>query len=1005
MILLLLSSILTPHDEILVLEPGRSEYPLIYPLVVEGTFKMDSIDAAYEIRDGALYLEAPPAETLIVNARYVSLVDTALAPVGIHEPTTQTRFLSDSVSRRPPVQTREALEVHGSKTFSISVNEKGVSDLDQGLSVDVSGQLSGVDVQACITDEEGTFVSEGTTERIEEFDRIAISLSQDQWKLSMGDLDLAHPLPSYGTIERRLQGATGEVSFNRFKTAGAFGIDGSKQGREVLKTEDGKQGPYFIGSRESNQPVIPGSERVYLDGRLMERGIKKDYVIDYSTGEITFTNYRRIDAMSRLEADYNYSGTDYSSNNELAGFNTGPFEGLFYREADSRTHLFHSWSQEQQAVLDTAKGGEAVLAGGRYVGENKGSYVIEDGHYVWAGPGAGSYEVSFRRVEAGGDYVLDPDSGFFRYIGPDAGDYLAEILTSLPSREEAVFLSLDEDIGALNLSLSGIGSRRTPNLYNESYTLFGHAHRIETGIETEHIQVELDHRLQTPEVWIPSDGDDADAADRWNRDSLPPGFNEQNIGVTVIPVESLTLVAQGGHLWTQEHEFRAGMTSTAPFFDLSANWLKERQRAQANLYPRIGIFIPLAGLGFDNRMDTINTRNIEPMLGIRAHPMNELTLESKASRRIDQRKNTDWEDTLYYDRLGIGGDWGGEKLSLSANTGIERISYLDTLVGGGWQAFYADLYTDYTPSSRIRLYADLSQHTTRSTSEIVEYVPVEPGTGDYSRDPETGEYIPDEHGNYKKTVRTEEGITPEIERSANLGANLSFDLARLWGAVAYQESPASNSLIASGRITLLPRETILNIILEPNYRNQRFPSWGWTDETLEGWGSRVEIRSRVHPDYLVRIEGSYDAENRHRGQQPLRSRKETAVSLSPIIDLGLKIEPEIGFGTLTAEEPLYYPDLGWIVIRRVWAGADLQKRFGELKLTAGALLTQRQPNVANLPYLISRDDPPGLHPSWTAGAERSMGKGLSIRLEYEGNLYPDERGLENEFELSAGMYF
>ncbi|MEA3312168.1 MAG: hypothetical protein U9Q76_08125, partial [candidate division WOR-3 bacterium] len=189
------------------------------------------------------------------------------------------------------------------------------------------------------------------------------------------------------------------------------------------------------------------------------------------------------------------------------------------------------------------------------------------------------------------------------------------------------------------------------------------------------------------------------------------------------------------------------------------------------------------------------------------------------------------------------------------------------------------------------------------------------------------------------------------------------------------------------------------------YRNQRFPSWGGTDETLAGWGSRVEIRSRVHPDYLVRIEGSYDSENRHRGQQPLRSRKETAVSLSPIIDLGLKIEPEIGFGTLTAEEPLYYPELGEIIIRRAWVGTNLEKRVRELKLTAGALLTQRQPNVAVLPYLISRDDPAGLHTSWTAGAEQSLAKGLSMRLEYKGSLYPDERGLENSFELSAGMYF
>lgn len=509
-------------------------------------------------------------------------------------------------------------------------------------------------------------------------------------------------------------------------------------------------------------------------------------------------------------------------------------------------------------------------------------------------------------------------------------------------------------------------------------------------------------------MWIPSDGDDAEAADRWNRDSLPTGYNEQSVGVTLTPTESLSLGIEAGHLWTQTHEFRAGLTSGGSFFDLSADWLKERQRADANLYPRIWIFTPLAGLGFENYLDTVNTRNIEPLAGLMVSPINELTLKTTVSRRIDQRKDEAWEDTLYYDRLGVGGDWEGEKLSSSVNTGIERISYLDTLAGEGeegWQAFYADIYTNYTPSSRIRLYADLAQHTIRTSSQIVEYLPVEPGTGDYSRDPETGEYIPEENGNYKRVVRIEEGAAAEIERNANLGTDLSFDIVRLWSALSFQESPISSSLLASGRIILLPSEPILNLIVEPGYRSQRFPSWGGIDETLEGWGSRVEIRSRVHPDYLVRLEGSYDSEERYRGQQPLRSRQEIATSLSPVIDLWLRIEPQIGFGTLTAEEPLYYPDLDQIVIRRVWAGTDLEKRVGKLKLTAGVLLTQRQPNVADLPYLIARDDPPGLHPSWTAGAERSIGKGLSLRAEYEGNLYPDERGLTNSFELSAAMYF
>jgi hypothetical protein len=1006
---------------VLILEPGRIAYPLIYPHVVDGTLELDSLDSGYGMERGTLYLDSPPAETLIVQARYMSLQDSAIVPVRIHDQTTETRFASDSSARELRVlrelgvlrvQTGQTLNVHGSKTFSVSVNDRGVSDVDQGLSVNVSGKLSNVDVEAYLTDEEGTFIPEGTTERIEEFDRIAIGLSQEQWKLNMGDLNLSHPLQGYGVIERRLQGATGKLEFEKFGAAAAFGIDGTKNAHEVLATADGKQGPYYIGDRNSQQPVIPESERVYLDGVLMESGRDADYVIDYSTGEITFTNYRRIEATSRLEVDYTYAGADYRSDNELAGFSAGPFEAAFYREADSRTHLFHTWSAQQQAILDTLAEGEAILPGGRWVDENQGGYTMEDDHYVWTGYAAGDYEVSFRKVENGaGDYVLDPDSGFFRYVGADSGDYSAEILTTLPARNEALFLSANETLGALDIALSAIGSRTTPNLYNRPNMLLGHAHRLQAGIEGQRLALALGHRLQTPAVWIPSDGDDAGAADRWNCDSLPTAYNEQSLEVSAIPIDSLNLGVEGGHLWTLQHAFRAGLTSSAPFFNLRADWLEHRQRAALDAYPRFGIWTPLAGIGFENFQNTRNTpntrntRNVSPMLGLVISPFDKLTLKTQASRRIDQRRDAQWQDTLHYDRVSAGGEWDGERLTSSVNTGIERIAYLDT--GETWQAFFADIYTTYTHSTRARLYADLSQQTTQSKTQIVEYVPVEPGTGDYARDPETGEYIPDEQGNYHRVVTTHEGAEPEVQRSANLGADLNFDLVRFWTAFTYSQSPVSNSILASGRITLFPRETLLNLIVEPSYRNQRFPTWGGMDEALLGWGTGLQLRSRVHPDYLLRLEGSYDTQEQYRGAQPLRSRQESSAGLSPIIDLWLRIEPLIGFGTLRAAEPLYYPDLEEIVIRRAWAGSDFQKRFGDWKLTAGGLLTQRQPNVSedDLPYLISRDDPAGLHSSWTAEVTYSPGKGINLKAEYEGNLYPDERGLENEFELSAGMYF
>lgn len=125
---------------------------------------------------------------------------------------------------------------------------------------------------------------------------------------------------------------------------------------------------------------------------------------------------------------------------------------------------------------------EAVVPGGVYVGTGSGSYLLSDDHYIWAGQGQGDYDVSFRLVDSTyGDYVLNPDSGFFIYTGPGAGNYKAEILTTLPGRQEALGVSFRKVLGAFGIDLSAAGSRLTSNLYNDTSFALGHAHRL--GVE------------------------------------------------------------------------------------------------------------------------------------------------------------------------------------------------------------------------------------------------------------------------------------------------------------------------------------------------------------------------------------------------------------------------------------------------------------------------------------------------------------------------------------------
>jgi hypothetical protein len=168
-----------------------------------------------------------------------------------------------------------------------------------------------------LTDENTPIQPEGTTQRLTDLDRVYIQLDTRQGQARLGDVDLNFSGTAFAPFDRKLQGAAvraelpaaldGTFAGGSVTMAGAV-TRGLFRSQDITPIE-GVQGPYRLTGQQGEELIIivAGSERVYLDGILMTRGEANDYVIDYSTGEVTFTPRRLITAERRLTVDFEYS--------------------------------------------------------------------------------------------------------------------------------------------------------------------------------------------------------------------------------------------------------------------------------------------------------------------------------------------------------------------------------------------------------------------------------------------------------------------------------------------------------------------------------------------------------------------------------------------------------------------------------------------------------------------------------------------------------------------------
>jgi hypothetical protein len=188
------------------------------------------------------------------------------------------------------------------------------------MDMQISGKLSpDVSILASISDHNLPVQADGYTQTLQEFDKIYLQLNiKNHSIIRAGHLDLNDETTYFGRYQRRSMGlqflTSWEKNGNKTSVDVSGGVARSEFFRMRFQGIEGNQGPYRLTGKNGELfiTIISGSEQVYIDGILMKRGENQDYIINYNTGEITFTSFRPIYKQNFINVSYNYTNRNYT---------------------------------------------------------------------------------------------------------------------------------------------------------------------------------------------------------------------------------------------------------------------------------------------------------------------------------------------------------------------------------------------------------------------------------------------------------------------------------------------------------------------------------------------------------------------------------------------------------------------------------------------------------------------------------------------------------------------
>lgn len=393
------------------------------------------------------------------------------------------------------------LTIDGAFMRSVSAGQQQSVFMHSVMDLSISGNISDdLMLEARLTDQQMPFEPEGNTQRLQDFDRVNVKLVHDNWALQGGDMLIQSDPPSkFLRYNRQVQGvgvSTSKLALDSAEahTEAIASFSRSKTGIQLIEPIEGVLGPYRIKGPQ-NEPFIfllAGSEKVYLDGVLLTRGIENDYIIDYNAAEITFNATVYINKFSRIQVEFEYSDQQYARNVSVFKHQQTTdrltIRAGMFQEADQPNRALYDLSQDDMnalAQLDaSASVGHIPAVDSVGFQSDKILYAQKDTlindqvyhtFYFSKDPEKAYYQVYFSLVGNNkGDYIVAnslENSIVYEWVAPvngiPQGNYAPMKQVALPKKQRVFSIGSDYELNNKDLiSFDFAASEKTDNRFN-----------------------------------------------------------------------------------------------------------------------------------------------------------------------------------------------------------------------------------------------------------------------------------------------------------------------------------------------------------------------------------------------------------------------------------------------------------------------------------------------------------------------------------------------------------